>query len=151
MMRVMRAASGVAQPVAIPLASGAVNGTTTGPATPFAPSWICVPTDGSVMFDTLMSQQISPEPGLNVTVAVPAPSGSPGSGTSSAPENVTDAAVSCHSGAAEAGGISATSAKMIASPTSEATNFVIEPPPVLTIDATAAQRPLSSFPGACAL
>ena len=44
----MIAAGAVAQPLELPVAPGAVNGTTTGPLTPAAPRWMCAAVVGSV-------------------------------------------------------------------------------------------------------
>src|SRR5215216_4773408 len=80
-----RSTSTVVQPLEDPLASGAERVTTTGPATPAAPTWMCAAVAGSSIPAALISQQTSSCPGLTVMVAVPLPSGSPGPGTSAAP------------------------------------------------------------------
>src|SRR5215217_4726735 len=79
-----RSTSTVVQPLEDPLASGAERVTTTGPATPAAPTWMCAAVAGRSIPAALISQQTSSCPGLTVMVAMPLPSGSP-AGTSAAP------------------------------------------------------------------
>jgi hypothetical protein len=47
------APSTAAHALVTPLSAGAVNGITIGPLPPAAPRWMCAPTAGSWMFDTV--------------------------------------------------------------------------------------------------
>ena len=71
-----RSASAVAQPSDVPLAPGAVNGTTTLPFVPAAPLWMCAAAAGSVTFAAVSRKQTRPSLGRNRRTTEPVAFGS---------------------------------------------------------------------------
>ena len=80
----MTAAEAVPHDAAFAVA-GAVRGTTTGPATPEAPLWMCANVAGRSMALTVVNTQARFAVVSTAATAVPLPSGSPPFGTSAAP------------------------------------------------------------------
>src|SRR5581483_2321278 len=80
-----------AQPLVWPFEPGGFRATTTGPATPEAPRWMCAATAVG-RFSAAMRYQTRPSPARSRIVAVPVATGSP-AGVSASPVSATPSAV----------------------------------------------------------